>query len=170
MKKILMTCVAAVAFAVSGYTFHRSFRNGYPANSGPTRTTGASVGVNGARFSAQDGVTKKGKEKPKDDGTCWCMSPNGTRCKNRKDGEKDYCKMHAADRKVKVAKRHALQEPQGRREGLLQDACGRPQGEDLAHPLPRPHVRGHALHPRPRARLQLLQAARRSQKVNRDCG
>ena len=102
MKKILMTCVAAVAFAVSGYTFHRSFRNGYPANSGPTRTTGASVGVNGARFSARDGVTKKGKEKPKDDGTCWCMSPNGTRCKNRKDGEKDYCKIHAADKRVKI--------------------------------------------------------------------
>ena len=103
MKKILMTCVAAVAFAVSGYTFHRSFRNGYPANSGPTRTTGASVGVNGARFSAQDGVTKKGKEKPKDDGTCWCMSQNGPLYKIRKVGETDSCNMHAADRKVKIS-------------------------------------------------------------------
>ena len=103
MKKILMTCVAAVAFAAVGYTFHRSFRGGYPAGSGPSQRTGASVGVNGASFSSKDGVTKKGKEKPKDDGTCWCMSPNGTRCKNRKDGEKDYCKMHAADRKVKIS-------------------------------------------------------------------
>ena len=103
MKKILIACIAAAAFAASGYTFHRSFRGGYPAGSGPSQRTGASVGVNGASFSSKDGVTKKGKEKPKDDGTCWCMSPNGTRCKNRKDGEKDYCKMHAADRKVKVS-------------------------------------------------------------------
>lgn len=103
MKKILMTSIAAMAFAVSGYTFHRSFRNGYPANSVPTRPTGASVGVNGAKFSSQDGAAKKGKEKLKDDGTCWCITANGTRCKNRKDGEKDYCKMHAADRKVKIS-------------------------------------------------------------------
>lgn len=103
MKKILMTCIAAAAFAVSGYTFHRSFRGGYPAGSGPSQSTGASVGVNGASFSSKDGAAKKGKEKLKDDGTCWCMTANGTRCKNRKDGEKDYCKIHAADRKVKIS-------------------------------------------------------------------
>ena len=31
MKKILMACIAAAAFAASGYTVHRSFKNGYPA-------------------------------------------------------------------------------------------------------------------------------------------
>ena len=103
MKKILMTCIAVTAFAASGYTFHRSFKNGYPTGSGPSRSTGVSVGVNGASFSSQDGAAKKGKEKLKDDGTCWAITPNGTRCKNRKDGEKDYCKMHAADRKVKIS-------------------------------------------------------------------
>ena len=103
MKKSLMTCIAAAAFAASGYTFHRSFRGGYPAGSGPRQSTGASVGVNGASFSSKDGVSTKGKEKLKDDGTCWCMTANGTRCKNHKDGEKDYCKLHAADKRVKVS-------------------------------------------------------------------
>ena len=104
MKKILMTCIAAAAFAASGYTVHRSFKNGYPTGSGPGRNAGVSVGVNGASFSSNDArAEKKEKAKPKDDGTCWCLTANGTRCKNRKDGEKDYCKMHAADRKVQVS-------------------------------------------------------------------
>ena len=83
---------------------HRSFKNGYPTGSGPGRSTGVSVGVNGASFTSQDGAEKekKGKEKLKDDGTCWAITANGTRCKNRKDGEKDYCKLHAADRRVKI--------------------------------------------------------------------
>ena len=83
---------------------HRSFKNGYPTGSGPGRSTGVSVGVNGASFTSQDGAKKekKGKEKLKDDGTCWAITANGTRCKNRKDGEKDYCKLHAADRRVRI--------------------------------------------------------------------
>ena len=82
MKKILMTCLAAAAFAASGYTVHRSFKNGYPTGSGPGRSTGVSVGVNGASFSSQDGAEKekKGKENLKDDGTCWAITANGTRC------------------------------------------------------------------------------------------
>ena len=100
MKKIIITLIAAAAFAASGYTVHRSFKNGYPTGSGPGRSTGVSVGVNGASFSSNDArAEKKEKAKPKDDGTCWCMTANGTRCKSRKDGEKDYCKMHAADLK-----------------------------------------------------------------------
>jgi hypothetical protein len=104
MKKILMTCLAAAVFAASGYTVHRSFKNGYPTGSGPGRSTGVSVGVNGASFTSQDGAEKEkmGKEKLKDDGTCWAITANGTRCKNRKDGEKDYCKLHAADRRVRI--------------------------------------------------------------------
>ena len=104
MKKILITIITAATLGVSGYTVHRSFKNGYPTGSGPGRSTGVSVGVNGASFSSQDGAEKekKGKEKLKDDGTCWAITANGTRCKNRKDGEKDYCKLHAADRRVKI--------------------------------------------------------------------
>ena len=33
----------------------------------------------------------------KDDGTCWAVTEAGTRCKHKKDGDKDYCKQHAAD-------------------------------------------------------------------------
>ena len=64
---------------------------------------GASLGVNGASINAQDARTVKGKEKLKDDGTCWAITAAGTRCKNHKDGEKDYCKLHAADKRVKVS-------------------------------------------------------------------
>ena len=42
---------------------------------------------------------KKPDAKLKDDGTCWAMTEKGTRCKHKKDGEKDYCKQHAADLK-----------------------------------------------------------------------
>ncbi len=103
MKKIIITLIAAVALGVSGYTVHRSFKNGYPAGSGPSQSIGASIGVNGAKLNAQDARTVKGKEKLKDDGTCWAITANGTRCKNRKDGEKDYCKLHAADQRVKIS-------------------------------------------------------------------
>jgi len=41
-------------------------------------------------------------QKEKDDGTCWAVTEAATRCKHAKDGEKDYCKQHAAD--VKPAK------------------------------------------------------------------
>lgn len=41
-------------------------------------------------------------QREKDDGTCWAVTEAGTRCKRAKDGEKDYCKQHAAD--VKPAK------------------------------------------------------------------
>ena len=102
MKKILMTCIAAVALGASAVTVHRSFKNGYPAGSGPSQNTGASIGVNGATLNAQDARASKGKEKLKDDGTCWAVTAAGARCKNRKDGEKDYCKLHAADKRVKV--------------------------------------------------------------------
>ena len=103
MKKILMTIIlAAAVFGASGYTVHRSFKNGYPTGSGPSQNTGASLGVNGAALNAQDARTVKGKEKLKDDGTCWAITAAGTRCKNHKDGEKDYCKLHAADKRVKV--------------------------------------------------------------------
>ena len=101
MKKILMTCLVAAAVAASGYTVHRSFKNGYPTGSGPGRSTGVSVGVNGAKLNAQDARPAKG-EKLKDDGTCWAITAAGVRCKNHKDGEKDYCKLHAADRRVKI--------------------------------------------------------------------
>ena len=33
----------------------------------------------------------------KDDGTCWALTEAGTRCAHKKDGDKDYCKQHAAD-------------------------------------------------------------------------
>ena len=103
MKKILMTIIlAAVALGASGYTVHRSFKNGYPTGSGPSQNMGASLGVNGASINTQDARTVKGKEKLKDDGTCWAITANGTRCKNHKDGEKDYCKLHAADKRVKI--------------------------------------------------------------------
>ena len=89
MKKVIITLVVSVALGASAITFHRSFKNGYPVGSAPSQSAGASVGVNGAKV----GVAK-GKEKLKDDGTC---------CKNRKDGEKDYCKIHAADKRVKIS-------------------------------------------------------------------
>ena len=46
---------------------------------------------------------KQPEARLKDDGTCWAVTERGTRCKHKKDGEKDYCKMHAADRKVKIS-------------------------------------------------------------------
>ena len=103
MKKILMACIAVVALSASAVTVHRSFKNGYPAGSAPSQNAGASIGVNGAKLNAQDGASKKGKEKLKDDGTCWAITAAGARCKNHKDGEKDYCKLHAADKRVKVS-------------------------------------------------------------------
>ena len=60
------------------------------------------VAALGASFSSHDARAAKGKEKLKDDGTCWAITANGTRCKIHKDGEKDYCKLHAADKRVKV--------------------------------------------------------------------
>ena len=33
--------------------------------------------------------------KEKDDGQCWAVTDAGTRCKHKKDGESDYCKLHA---------------------------------------------------------------------------
>ena len=102
MKKIIITLIAAAALVASGYTVHRSFKNGYPAGSGSSQKTGASVGVNGASLNAQDARPANGKEKLKDDGTCWAITEKGTRCKNHKDGDKDYCKLHAADKRVKV--------------------------------------------------------------------
>ena len=42
---------------------------------------------------------KQSAGKQKDDGTCWAMTEVGTRCKHKKDGDKDYCKQHAADKK-----------------------------------------------------------------------
>ena len=100
MKKILMTIIAAAALGASGYTVHRSFKNGYPTGSGPGRNTGVSVGVNGASFSSQDGAAKKGKEKLKDDGTCWAVTEAGTRCRHKKDGASDYCKQHGPNVKA----------------------------------------------------------------------
>ena len=38
----------------------------------------------------------------KDDGKCWAVTEAGTRCKHKKDGDKDDCKQHAAN--VKPAK------------------------------------------------------------------
>lgn len=66
---------------------------------------------------ASTGVNAKEKAKPttkpvqqKDDGQCWAVTQAGTRCKHKKDGAKDYCKMHAADIKAKgpVAKCRAM--------------------------------------------------------------
>jgi len=42
---------------------------------------------------------KQPEARLKDDGTCWAVTERGTRCKHKKDGEKDYCKTHAADSK-----------------------------------------------------------------------
>ena len=42
---------------------------------------------------------KQSAGKLKDDGTCWAMTEAGARCKHKKDGDKDYCKQHAADKK-----------------------------------------------------------------------
>ncbi len=101
MKKIIITLIAAASLGASAVTVHRSFKNGYPAGSAPSQNTGASIGVNGAKLNAQDARPAKG-EKLKDDGTCWAITAAGARCKNHKDGEKDYCKLHAADKHVKV--------------------------------------------------------------------
>ena len=103
MKKTIITLVVAAALGASGYTVHRSFKNGYPAGSAPSQNAGASVGVNGAKLNSQNARPAKGKEKLKDDCTCCAITANGTRCKNRKDGEKDYCKLHAADKRVKIS-------------------------------------------------------------------
>ena len=35
-----------------------------------------------------------------DDGRCWAVTEAGTRCKHKKDGDKDYCKQHAANVKA----------------------------------------------------------------------
>ncbi|MBQ3342936.1 MAG: hypothetical protein IJG84_13625 [Kiritimatiellae bacterium] len=35
-----------------------------------------------------------------DDGRCWAVTEAGTRCKHKKDGEKDYCRQHAANVKT----------------------------------------------------------------------
>ena len=86
MKKAIIALVVSAALGASAVTFHRSFKNGYPAGSAPSQSAGASVGVNAA----------KGKEKPKDDGTCWAVTANGTRCKNHKDGEKGPFKAPTA--------------------------------------------------------------------------
>ena len=44
---------------------------------------------------------KKAAPKEKDDGTCWALTEAGARCKNKKDGDQDYCKIHAADKPLK---------------------------------------------------------------------
>ena len=44
---------------------------------------------------------KKAAPKEQDDGTCWALTEAGARCKNKKDGDKDYCKIHAADKPLK---------------------------------------------------------------------
>ena len=49
--------------------------------------------------SAKKPEAKSPEAKLKDDGTCWAVTEKGTRCKHKKDGAKDYCKMHAADLK-----------------------------------------------------------------------
>ena len=124
MKKILMTIIlAAAVFGASGYTVHRSFKNGYPAGSAPSQT-GASIGVNGAKLNSQDARPAKG-EKLKDDGTCWAITEKGTRCKNHKDGEKDYCKLHAADKRVKVTLRHSGHQIDGRMIRVMSDFTDR---------------------------------------------
>ena len=35
----------------------------------------------------------------KDDGTCWAVTDNGSRCKAQKVGDTDYCEQHAAAKK-----------------------------------------------------------------------
>ena len=99
MKKIIITFIVAATLGASGYTVHRSFKNGYPAGSAPSQNTGASIGVNGAKLNAQDAQPAKGKEKLKDDGACWAITAAGTRCKLKKVGDTDYCALHAADKK-----------------------------------------------------------------------
>ncbi len=49
----------------------------------------------------KDKTAPKGKVEPKekDDGTCWAVTMDGKRCKLKKDGDKDYCKKHAASLK-----------------------------------------------------------------------
>lgn len=37
--------------------------------------------------------------KEKDDGQCWAVTEKGTRCKHKKDGTSDYCKLHAVSKK-----------------------------------------------------------------------
>lgn len=48
-------------------------------------------------------AAKKTAAQEKDDGQCWAVTLAGTRCKHKKDGEKDYCKQHAANIKVKTS-------------------------------------------------------------------
>ena len=54
--------------------------------------------------------SKADAAKLKDDGTCWAVTDAGTRCKHKKDGDKDYCKQHAADVKPSkpVTQCHAM--------------------------------------------------------------
>ena len=42
---------------------------------------------------------KNAEAKERDDGTCWAVTEAGVRCKLKKDGDKDYCKIHSADTK-----------------------------------------------------------------------
>lgn len=47
---------------------------------------------------ADKDVSEKVKQL-KDDGTCWAVTEKGSRCKMKKVGESDYCRIHAADKK-----------------------------------------------------------------------
>ena len=52
---------------------------------------------NKAKPAAKKNAADADKTVEKDDGTCWALTEAGKRCTRKKDGEKDYCKQHAAD-------------------------------------------------------------------------
>lgn len=52
-----------------------------------------------APVEAKSETKTSAEAKLKDDGTCWAVTEKGERCKHKKDGESDYCKQHAADKK-----------------------------------------------------------------------
>lgn len=97
LKGIFVALMLALCVSVPAQTAHRSFRNGLPAGTAEAKAGATS----GAHVQKNAKATVSAPVPQKDDGQCWAVTQNGTRCKHKKDGSKDYCKMHAATTKVK---------------------------------------------------------------------
>ena len=95
-KGIFVALTLGLCVAVPAQTAHRSFRNGLPAGTAEAKAGATS----GAHVQKSAKATVSAPVPQKDDGQCWAVTQGGTRCKHKKDGEKDYCKQHAADKKV----------------------------------------------------------------------
>ncbi len=71
----------------------------WSAVAAPAKTAAASGKPAAASAKAADA---KKAAKLQDDGTCWAVTEAGKRCRNKKDGASDYCKMHGPN--VKASK------------------------------------------------------------------